>query len=161
MAKHRLFAWVPRTVLPDHALMVFGREDDYFMGVLHSRPHELWTLGICGALEDRPRYSSTNCFETFPFPTPTEEQREAIAQAAKALHEMRQSALDNDPKLTMTKLYNKRPTWLDNLHKDLDRAVLDAYGWPEDISDEELLERLLALNLERAAEEEKGVLTPP
>ncbi|MDI9603194.1 MAG: hypothetical protein QM328_13745, partial [Acidobacteriota bacterium] len=68
-------------------------------------------------------------------------------------------ALDNDPKLTMTALYNKRPTWLDNLHKDLDRAVLAAYGWPEDIGDEELLERLLALNLERAEEEERGILT--
>jgi len=61
----------------------------------------------------------------------------------------------------MTALYNKRPTWLDNLHKDLDRAVLAAYGWPEDIGDEELLERLLALNLERAEEEERGILTRP
>ena len=159
IAKHRLFAWVPSEVLSDHALIVFPREDDYFLGVVHSRLHEKWALGICSSLEDRPRYTPTTCFETFPFPRPTEEQRAAIAEAAKALHEMRQAALDNDPKLTMTALYNKRPTWLDNLHKDLDRAVLAAYGWPEDIGDEELLERLLALNLERAEEEERGILT--
>ena len=159
IAKHRLFAWVPSEVLSDHALIVFPREDDYFLGVVHSRLHEKWALGICSSLEDRPRYTPTTCFETFPFPRPTEEQRAAIAEAAKALHETRQSALDNDPKLTMTALYNKRPTWLDNLHKDLDRAVLAAYGWPEDIGDEELLERLLALNLERAEEEERGILT--
>ena len=53
-------------------------------------------------------------------------------------------------KRTLTNLYNQRPTWLDLAHKKLDAAVLDAYGWPRDIGDEEILERLLALNLERA-----------
>ncbi len=52
---------------------------------------------------------------------------------------------------TLTNLYNKRPAWLDLAHRKLDEAVLDAYGWPHDLSDEEILERLLALNLERAA----------
>ena len=51
----------------------------------------------------------------------------------------------------MTKLYNERPTWLDNAHRDLDAAVAAAYGWPMDIAEEEALARLLALNLERAA----------
>ena len=81
--------------------------------------------------------------------------------AAKPLHEMRQSALDADPKLTLTGLYNKRPTWLDNLHKDLDAAVFAAYGWSPDLSDEELLERLLALNLARAEEEKRGIVRRP
>jgi hypothetical protein len=54
------------------------------------------------------------------------------------------------------KLYNKRPTWLDLAHKKLDAAVAAAYGWPADLSDEQILERLLALNLERAAEEAKA-----
>jgi len=53
-------------------------------------------------------------------------------------------------KRTLTNLYNQRPTWLDLAHKKLDAAVFDAYGWPHDIGDEEILERLLALNLERA-----------
>ena len=53
--------------------------------------------------------------------------------------------------LTLTDFYNKRDTWLDLAHKKLDAAVADAYGWPPDLSDEEILERLLALNLERAA----------
>jgi len=55
-------------------------------------------------------------------------------EAAKQLHEVRQSALDNDPQLTLTKLYNKRPTWLDNLHRDLDVAVCAAYGWEPDVN---------------------------
>ena len=45
---------------------------------------------------------------------------------------------------------DRHPTWLDLAHRKLDEAELDAYGWPHDISDEEILERLLALNLERA-----------
>ena len=54
-------------------------------------------------------------------------------------------------KRTLTNLYNDRPAWLDNAHRDLDAAVAAAYGWPADIAEEEALERLLALNLERAA----------
>jgi len=53
-------------------------------------------------------------------------------------------------KRTLTNLYNERPTWLDNAHKDLDAAVAAAYGWPEDISDDEALARLLELNHQRA-----------
>jgi len=52
---------------------------------------------------------------------------------------------------TLTNLYNERPAWLDNAHRDLDAAVAAAYGWPADLSEEEALARLLALNLERAA----------
>jgi len=57
---------------------------------------------------------------------------------------------------TLTNLNNERPTWLDMAHKKLDGAVAAAYGWPADSSDEQILERLLALNLERAAEEAKA-----
>ena len=53
-------------------------------------------------------------------------------------------------KRTLTNLYNARPTWLDNAHRKLDAAVFAAYGWPADLPDEEILARLLALNLARA-----------
>ena len=55
---------------------------------------------------------------------------------------------------TLTKLYNQRPAWLDAAHKQLDAAVVQAYGWADytaDMPDEETLKRLLALNLERGA----------
>ena len=55
-------------------------------------------------------------------------------------------------KRTLTNLYNARPTWLQLVHEKLDAAVAAAYGWPADVADEEILERLLELNLERAAE---------
>jgi len=56
-------------------------------------------------------------------------------------------------KRTLTNLYNERPTWLDLAHRRLDEAVFAAYGWDPAISDDELLAKLLALNLERAAAE--------
>jgi type II restriction/modification system DNA methylase subunit YeeA len=59
-------------------------------------------------------------------------------------------------KRTLTNLYNERPAWLANAHRALDEAVAAAYGWPADLADEEVLARLLALNLERAGEREAG-----
>lgn len=51
---------------------------------------------------------------------------------------------------TLTKLYNERPQWLVDAHRDLDAAVAAAYGWPTEISDEDALQELLDLNLARA-----------
>jgi len=54
-------------------------------------------------------------------------------------------------KRTLTNLYNQRPTWLDNAHRSLDEAVFAAYGWSPEISDDEILAKLLELNLQRAS----------
>jgi type II restriction/modification system DNA methylase subunit YeeA len=82
----------------------------------------------------------------------------AIAEAARELVEKRERWLNPEgaseaelKKRTLTNLYNQRPAWLDMAHRKLDRAVFAAYGWPDDLSDEAILERLLALNRERAA----------
>jgi type II restriction/modification system DNA methylase subunit YeeA len=163
VAKHRLFTWMGVQTLADCQLIVFAREDDYFFGTLHSKLHELWALRQGTQLEDRPRYTPTTCFETFPFPwppgkEPVDDPRVfAIAAAAKDLVEKRDRWLNpegaTEPELkkrTLTNLYNQRPTWLDLAHKKLDQAVLDAYAWPHDLTDDQILERLLALNLERA-----------
>lgn len=82
---------------------------------------------------------------------------EAIAEAARRLDELRRNWLDPEGatedelrKRTLTKLYNERPTWLDNAHRNLDQAVFSAYGWPEEIEDEEVLRCLLELNLTRS-----------
>jgi type II restriction/modification system DNA methylase subunit YeeA len=102
----------------------------------------------------------------------------AIAEAARRLNELREAWLnppdlvvrtpevvpgypdrllpkDEDAarelkKRTLTNLYNARPTWLEMAHRDLDAAVAAAYGWPSDLSDEAVLERLFALNQDRA-----------
>jgi len=117
-----------------------------------------------------------------PTPLPEGEGLEAaaIADAARRLNELRENWL-NPPewvqrvpevvpgypdrwlpvdekaaallkKRTLTHLYNERPAWLANAHRDLDAAVAAAYGWPADLSDDEVLRCLLALNQERALE---------
>ncbi len=89
VAKHRLFGWVSSAVVPDHALMAITRADDTTFGILHSRFHELWSLRMGTSLEDRPRYTPTTCFETYPFPaglTPADtahQRTETLASGAQ------------------------------------------------------------------------------
>lgn len=68
ISKHRVFAFVPASVLTENANIAITRADDTTLGILHSRMHELWSLRMGTSLEDRPRYTPTTCFETFPFP---------------------------------------------------------------------------------------------
>jgi type II restriction/modification system DNA methylase subunit YeeA len=166
VSKHRVFVWRETSILCNDATIVFAREDDYFFGVLHSLGHEVWSLLMGTQLESRPRYTPESTFDTFPFPWPpgTEPSEEAdprvkaIADAARSLVRLRDAWLnppDIDPrdlpKRTLTNLYNQRPEWLSNAHGALDEAVFAAYGWPSNLSKEEILARLLALNHERAA----------
>jgi type II restriction/modification system DNA methylase subunit YeeA len=195
VAKHRLFVWLDRRICPDHQLIVVARDDSTTFGILHSRFHEVWSLRLGTSLEDRPRYTPSTTFETFPFPsglTPnipakdyaTDRRAIAIAKTAQRLDELRNAWL-NPPDLiriepeivagypdrilpkdaqaamtlgnrTLTNLYNQRPQWLADAHRDLDAAVAAAYGWPADISEEDALARLLELNLSRAADAKSG-----
>ena len=163
VSKHRMLVWAQPPTLPSSATVVFARGDDYFFGVLHSRPHELWALAQGTQLESRPRYTPTSCFQSFPLPWPPGEEPSdsplvrAIAEKARLLHERREGWLRSEGSLvsyrrqrTLTNLYNERPAWLARAHRQLDEAVFAAYGWPPDLSDAETLARLLALNLERA-----------
>jgi hypothetical protein len=166
LTKHRLFVWLPTATLPDSQLIVFARDDDYFFGVLHSRPHELWGLRLGTQLETRPRYTPTTTFETFPMPQPSPEMAEVVAAAARELNELREGWL-NPPgadaavlvRRTLTNLYNERPTWLDRAHERLDQAVHAAYGWPFPLRDEEILGRLIELNLSRSEGQGEAVGT--
>ena len=104
VAKHRVFAWLNPSVLPDCQIVVMARADDVTFGVLHSRFHELWSLRLGTSLEDRPRYTPTTSFETYPFPdglTPdlepnafTNSAATAIDAAAIELNELREGWLN-------------------------------------------------------------------
>ena len=159
VAKHRFFVWLTGDMLPSNLVIAIASDDDYMLGILSSSVHELWARQVGSQLREADSggtYTPTTCFETFPFPRPTEEQREAIGAAAAELNSLREGWL-NPPgvsatelrKRTLTNLYNQRPTWLENIHGRLDAAVAHAYDWPTDLADAEVLERMLALNLER------------
>ena len=204
VAKHRIFSWFSWPVITDDQTVVFARSDDFFFGVLHSRFHEVWSLAQGTQLEDRPRYTPTTCFETFPFPwdhrlpvaelSPTQQaHHERISEAARTLDALRSRWL-NPPEWTseeilefpatpggpwdrfitpgsstahyarliprdadsatqlasrtLTKLYNARPAWLADAHAELDAAVAAAYGFPSDLSPDDIITRLLALGLQ-------------
>lgn len=105
VSKFRLFKWMERTWAPDKNLVVILRDDDVAFGVLHSRFHELWALRMGTSLEDRPRYTSSSTFRTFPFPeglTPNipaadyalDPRAQKIAAAAARLNELRENWLN-------------------------------------------------------------------
>lgn len=179
-AKHRVFVFVrPNTVAETTAVWV-AVDDAHFLGVLSSRVHEVWVL-LAGkaTLEDRPRYNVSVCFDPFPFPAATEAQQQTIRDLGEALDAHRKKQQATHPGLTITGMYNvleklrsgealtdkERKVHDDGLvsvlrkiHDDLDAAVFDAYGWPATLSDDDILERLVALNHERAAEEKRGLV---
>ena len=109
VAKHRLFAWLDPRVRPDSQLIVIARDDDTTFGILHSRFHQAWSLRLGTSLEDRPRYTPTTTFETFPFPEglsldvpatgyADDPRAVAIAAAARRLVDLRDRWL-NPPEL--------------------------------------------------------------
>ena len=81
VAKHRVFVWLDARVCPDHQLIVIARDDDVTFGILHSRFHEAWSLRLGTSLEDRPRYTPTTTFETFPFPEGLSPNLPSVAEA--------------------------------------------------------------------------------
>ena len=104
VAKHRIFAWRNWPVLPDNAVVVIARDDDTTFGILHSKFHQIWALRMGTALQNRPRYTSTTTFETFPFPPSLTPDRPAasyannkeakrIAAAAQQLDQLRENWL--------------------------------------------------------------------
>ncbi len=167
VSKHRIFVWVKLEVLCNQGTLVFARDDDYFLGVLHSSVHELWARRKGTQVREAEsgfRYTPQTTFETYPFPWPPGTEPEddpgvnAIADAAKQLAQKRDAWLNplgasatELKKRTLTNLYNQRPQWLNNLHNALDRAVLVAYGWSPEMPESEILRRLLELNLKRAS----------
>ncbi len=166
VSKHRIFVWAKADVIQDTRVYAFARDDDYFLGILHSRIHEVWSLHTCSwhGVGNDPTYNNTTCFETFPFPWPPSHEPkdsllvENIAASVRELLEKRDAWLSPPhateaeiKERTLTNLYNARPAWLEEAHRKLDEAVFAAYSWPPTLTDAELLERLLSLNHERAA----------
>lgn len=179
-AKHRLFQFLAKMILPDNKLLAVGLSDAWYLGVLSSRIHLSWASYAGALLEDRPVYVKSDCFDPFPFPDANDEQKAAIREIAEELDAHRKRAQAEHPHLTLTRIYNVleglraglAPDALDagdrrilddglvlilqELHDRLDAAVAAAYGWPIDLPDEEVLARLVALNRERGAEEARG-----
>ena len=151
--KRFLFCWVDHSVCPSNLTNVFAFDDDYAMGVLTSSIHGAWAHSEKSTLEDRPRYTPTSCFETFPWPQPDERGRESIGQLSRELIECRQ-AICMEEDIGLTDFYNRvdEGAWVEirDLHRRLDEEVAAAYGWePGIVSDQlEAKARLAKLHAE-------------
>jgi hypothetical protein len=191
--KHRFFTFLDQSILPDNKLIAIASKSSFVIGVLSSSCHIIWTLAHGSQLGPTPVYVKSACFDPFPFPALEEgELKQRIRDLGERLDAHRKRQQELHPGLTLTGMYNvleklrsEEPlnakektihdqglvTILQQLHDDLDAAVLEAYGWADlaiktqdsqtaDIRKEEweqdLLSRLVALNHERAAEEKRG-----
>ena len=157
------------------------------MGVLSSYIHVVWTLASGSQRGVTPVYPKSICFDKFPFPNPTPEQKQKIRELGERLDSHRKRVQTQHPEITITGMYNlleklrKGETFTDadktynnkalvstlkQIHDELDNAVLDAYEW-QDLKDNQktkaeieeiILERLVTLNAERAEEERNGIV---
>jgi SAM-dependent methyltransferase len=180
-AKHRVFQIFPASVLAEGTVAVIAIDDCFYFGVLSSRIHVTWALAAGGRLGvgNDPRYNKTVCFEPFPFPAANDSKKAHIRELGEQLDARRKRQQELHPKLTMTGMYNVLEklrsgealttkeqeiheqglvSVLKEIHDELDAAVAEAYGWPVDLADEDILARLVALNHERAEEERRGIV---
>lgn len=187
VSPHHSFIRYGMPFVPDTSLVAFPDYSDARFAALQSRLHEVWARFFASSMKDDLRYTPSDCFETFPFPDGFETSQ-ALKDAGQSYHDHR-AALMVARNEGMTKTYNRfhdpdEPrddiVRLRELHVDMDRAMLRAYGWDDlakpaepiflDETNEgdhvyqgrlfwpsafrdEVLARLLALNAERAAAE--------
>ncbi len=180
-SKHRFFQFLDADVLPDNKLIAIADDDAYILGVLSSQIHVRWAIaqGSNLGVGNDSVYVKTRCFETFPFPTATSNQKAAIRAQAQALDNHRKARLALHPDLGMTDLYNVLErlragetlsakeqdihdrglvSLLNKLHDELDELVADSYGWTTALPTQTLLANLMALNEQRAAEERNDIV---
>lgn len=179
--KHRVFQFLPVAILPDHMLIAIGLDDAAALAVLSSRVHVVWALAAGGRLGygNDPRYNKSRCFDPFPFPDLTPAQTARLRSLGEQLDAHRKAQQAAHPKLTLTAMYNvleklrageriegkDREVYdqglvgiLKKLHDDIDAEVAAAYGWPVDLPENDLLQRLVDLNHARAREEDQGLV---
>lgn len=184
VAEHRAFVFLPMPgTLADGSLAAIPHDDAFVLAVLSSRPHVVWAVARGGRMGkgNQPRYQNGPCFAPFPFPQCDPDAVARLRALGEALDAHRKARQLEHPTLTITGMYGVlarlRATEhvlltpkereihehglvsvLRKIHDDIDAAVLDAYQWPRDTSDAELLTLLVALNAERAEEERRGLV---
>lgn len=178
-AKHLVFQFVDGDVLVESKVVAIALDDAFALGVLSSRVHVAWAVakGSRHGVGNDLTYNNSLCFETFPFPDYNPHSSERIRALGERLDSHRKRQLAAYPDLTITDMYNVLEhlrsgeplpdkgksaherglvSVLREIHAELDAAVLQAYDWPTNLTDEEILGRLVALNSERVAEEAQG-----
>lgn len=182
-AKHRPFIFMDSEVIPDAMAYAIASDSAALLAILSSSTHHAWCRYFGGTLEDRPRFNNTEIFPQFPFPDLSEGDRLELDNLGNKLDQHRKERVRSNPILTITGLYNvaervrelrtnpKATPLSDNektihdaglvsqlvdIHLEIDKVTIKAYGWSDSISLEETFRRLVDLNAVRAAEEKRG-----
>lgn len=178
-ARHRTFGFLSSEVLPDTKIIAIGLEDAEYLSILSSTAHQCWAIAMGGNLGvgNDASYNHADCFGKFPFPTLSPSHRTTLRHLGEELDAHRKEQQRQHPKLTLTQMYNvleklragealegkEKQVYkegliglLKDIHDRIDAAVAEAYGWPADLSENDILMNLVALNHERAEEEARG-----
>ncbi|MBY0362234.1 MAG: class I SAM-dependent DNA methyltransferase [Phreatobacter sp.] len=180
-AKHRVFSFLDSAVLPDTKIIAIGSDDAAVLAVLSSKLHVTWAEAAGGWLGvgNDSNYNHAQCFVPFPFPAMDGEQQGRLAALGEKLDAHRKVRQNEHPKLTLTAIYNvldklragerlegkDREIYdqglvgiLRDIHDRIDAEVIAAYGWPAELNEDDVLDRLVELNRTRAAEEAQGLV---
>ena len=178
-AKHRIFQFVPVNIIMDDKLVIIADDDAATLAILSSRIHVTWSARSGGWLGqgNDPVYTKTRTFDPFPFPVINGRLRETLRAAAGELDDTRKKVLADNPDLRLTGIYDAleavrsgrvmtdkekdvaqrgRALILRELHSQIDQLTASAYEWAVDLTDNEILEKLIALNADRMKEESSG-----
>lgn len=180
-AKHRVFQFINADTLVDATINVIGSSGADHLAILSSDFHLKWASASGGRLGvgNDLRYNKSRCFDPYPFPdlSGKVELASQLSSLGERLDKHRKDRQAEHPKLTITKMYNVLAKLragemiegkdkivynegligtLRQIHDEIDIATAEAYGWPINLSDEDILGRLVTLNRERALKEAKG-----
>ncbi|WP_437606924.1 DNA methyltransferase [Sorangium sp. So ce834] len=138
VGQHALFTFVPAGSVFSEQLIVLAFDSYAALGTLQSRIHEVWARFFASSMKDDLRYTPSDCFETFPFPEGWQ-SNPVLEASGKTYYEFRAALMVKNNE-GLTKTYNRfhdpderSPDILKlrALHAEMDRAVLDAYGWQD------------------------------
>lgn len=135
--------FLPKEIIAGHKLFVIPEAGIYHFGVLTSIVHNAWMRMLAGRMKSDYSYTSTMVYNTFPWPKPTDKQKEKIEATAQAILNTRAQFPDN----CLADLYDEMtmPPELRKAHRANDAAVLEAYGFPKDASESDIVARLFVM----------------
>ncbi len=158
VSKWAIFIPAPLNWLPGDKSVVVASEDYYIFGILSSNIHRQWMHAQKSTLKSDIAYTHNTCFETFPFPQTVDTKIvQQIRTKTEELHEYRTQQMETK-QWGITTLYNKffnePSSKLYQLHQQLDKLVMSAYKMQ---AEDDILEKLLILNLELGEKEKQGI----
>ena len=141
--KYVPIGFIDANVISSNAVQIVPNATLYHFGVLTSNVHMAWMRTVCGRLEMRYRYSKELVYNTFPWCTPTEEQKSKIEETAHAILDARAAS----PGCSLADLYDETAMTpqLRKAHQNNDRAVMKAYGFPPSLSEMDVVARLMEM----------------